>query len=565
MNQKSRSPFLKVITDFLYEKLPEGVGWTHIFGSSLLLLFIIQVTTGALLALYYNPSPENALASIKYIEQQVAFGGFIRGVHHWAASLFVILIRLHLLRTFLWGAYKKPRQWTWVAGVGLLLLILGMAFTGYLLPWDMKGYFATKVGIEVGALVPGIGDAVRKLLQGGAEMGVKTLNRFYIWHILWIPIGIATIIGIHLYFIRTKGITPPGKRTDEAAEGRESFFPNQAWKDFTSMAVVTLVLIGLAIIVGAPVGEQVDPSTTSFVPRPEWYFFALYQLLRIFQGSLEVIGGVVLPGILVLGMLLLPWIDRNPERKLKYRPVALSLGVIIPIMVVGLTFWGWHTGQSLEKTYASESGQSNWYKPEPPPNVNLGDDGLYNAYMPMRCGSCHDHDALGTNIPPSLYGAGDRFQRHWIESYLLNPYDRRYQKKGQRPIERMPDYRLSNSDAQKLAAFLSGETGEDSLIHPDVVWSVQDTAAISQGKKLYGQYKCDGCHAINGEGEEIGPALDGVGRRLKPDWMYTFIGNAKQMIPDTPMKNYDLWPEERRAITYYLLSLRGNEPDPGDR
>ncbi|HKJ69728.1 MAG TPA: cytochrome bc complex cytochrome b subunit, partial [bacterium] len=481
MSDDTKSPLWKGIADFLFERQPQGVGWSHIFGASLLWLFILQVVTGALLALYYSPSPENALASVRYIEQQVAFGGFLRGIHHWAASLFVIILGLHLVRTFFWGAYKKPRHWTWVAGVLLLTLVLGMAFTGYLLPWDMKGYFATKVGIEVGGLAPIVGSAIKRILQGGAEMGIKTLNRFYIWHILWIPLGIAALIGAHLYFIRTRGITPPWKRTDETGEPDKPFFPYQAWKDFTGMAVVTLILIGLAIAVGAPVGEPVDPNTTSFVPRPDWYFYSLFQLLRIFEGSAEVVGGVVLPGLLILAMLLLPWYDQNPERKISRRPLARALGVVVPLSVVVLTIWGWRAGVSLERQYAQETAGPDWYTVAEPADDELVDAGLYDLYLPLRCGNCHDVEAEGTNTPPSLYGAGDRYQRAWIGEYILAPHYRRYEDEGVRPTIRMPNYRLSQTEAQKLAAFLSGETGEDSLLHPEIDWTVRDTAKIAEG------------------------------------------------------------------------------------
>ena len=559
MSKENRGPLRQLAEDVLFEKLPTGVGWTHIFGSSLLWLFFIQVVTGALLAIYYSPTPETALASIKYIEEQVAFGSFIRGVHHWASSAFVILLGIHLLRTFLTGAYKKPREWIWIAGVGLLILVLGMAFTGYLLPWDMKGYFATKVGIEVGGLIPVIGDAIMRILQGGAEMGIKTLNRFYIWHILWIPLGIAALIGVHVYFVVIKGITPPGKRVDEEPERDKPFFPYQAIKDFAGMAVITLVLVILAVTAGAHVGEQVDPNTTSFVPRPEWYFFPLYQLLRIFEGSLEVLGGVVIPGILVLGMLLLPFFDRNPERDIRRRPAARALGVAVPILIVGLTIWGWQGGEALEQQFAEETAQPDWYTPQDTPSEELVDAGLYDLYLPMHCGSCHDVEPSGVNIPPSLYGAGDRYQRDWVESYLVDPHYRRYQEDGVRPTVRMPDFRLNRAEAEKLAAFLSQETGEDSLVPNEVDWTQRDTSMIAKGKQLYDEYQCGNCHKINGEGGEVGPALDNTGSRLKPDWIYTFVGDARRLIPETPMKSYDLWEEEREALTYYLLSLRGEE------
>ena len=559
MSTQERNPALQLARDFLFERQPKGVGWTHIFGSSLLWLFLVQVITGALLAIYYSPTPDTALASIQYIEEQVAFGSFLRGVHHWASSAFVILVGLHLLRTFFHGAYKKPRYLIWIAGVLLMGLVLGMAFTGYLLPWDMKGYFATKVGIEVGGLIPLIGDAIMRVLQGGAEMGIKTLNRFYIWHILWIPIGIAALIGIHVYLVVIQGITPPGKRVDQEGEPDKPFFPYQAMKDFTGMAVVTLILVLLAVTLGAPVGEQVDPNTTSFVPRPEWYFFPLYQLLRIFEGSLEVIGGVVIPGILILTLVLLPFFDKNPERDIRNRPVARTLGVIFPIVIVGLTIWGWQGGQALEQQFAEETAQPDWYTPADTPSDELVDSGLYDLYLPMRCGTCHDVEAKGINVPPSLYGAGDRYQREWVQNYLRDPHNRRFQKEGVRPTIRMPDYRLTRAETEKLAAFLSQETGEDSLVPNEVDWTVRDTAMIRKGKQLYSEYQCGGCHTINGEGGEIGPALDNVGNRLKPDWIYTFVGDARRLIPETPMKSYDLWNEEREALTYYLLSLRGSE------
>ncbi len=546
MTEHKRGPLRQLVEDFMFERLPRGVGWMHIFGSSLLWLFFLQVVTGALLAIYYSPTPDTALASIRYLEEQVAFGGFIRGMHHWASSAFVVLIGVHLLRTFLTGAYKKPRHWIWVAGVGLLLLVLGMAFTGYLLPWDMKGYFATKVGIEVGGLVPLIGDAVMRILQGGAEMGIKTLNRFYIWHILWIPLGI-------------KGITPPKTRTDEQGEPDKPFFPYQAMKDFIGMAVLTLLLIVLAVTAGAGVGAPADPNTTTFVPRPEWYFFPLYQLLRIFEGSLEVIGGVVLPGLLILGMILLPFFDKNPERDIRHRPAARTLGIAVPVLIVALTIWGWQGGQSLEKQFAAETAEPDWYTPDPAASEDLVDAGLYDLYLPMHCGSCHDVDPSGVNIPPSLYGAGDRYQRDWVERYLMDPHDRRFQKEGVRPKVRMPDYRLKQAEAEKLAAFLSQETGEDSLVPNEVEWTKRDTTLIRKGERLYSEYNCASCHKINGDGGEIGPVLDNVGNRLKPDWMYTFIGDARRLIPETPMKNYDLWEEEREALTYYLLSLRGEK------
>ena len=165
-----------VAAHFLSEPLPKGVSWPHTFGSVLLALIAVQVVTGLLLSFYYSPNSDAAHESVRYIEEQVVFGSLIRGVHHFAASAMVIMIFFHMARTFFYGAYKKPRQWTWVFGVTLLLIVLGFAFTGYLLPWDMKAYFATKVGINIGGLTPVIGAYLVKVLQGGREMSTITLK-----------------------------------------------------------------------------------------------------------------------------------------------------------------------------------------------------------------------------------------------------------------------------------------------------------------------------------------------------------------------------------------------------
>ena len=184
--------------------MPEGVGWTHVFGSTLLFLIVVQLVTGILLALTYSPSPTAAYESVQYIDNHVVFGRFIRGLHHWSASAFVVVLVAHLLRTFLYGAYKAPRRSTWIQGVGLFLVVLGFAFTGYLLPWDMKAYFATRVGIQVGASAPGLGPIIATLLRGGSELGELTLTRFYALHVMVLPLALLGLVGLHRYFVPWK-------------------------------------------------------------------------------------------------------------------------------------------------------------------------------------------------------------------------------------------------------------------------------------------------------------------------------------------------------------------------
>lgn len=183
------------------------VNWFFTLGSASLFLFAMQVVTGIMLSVYYVPTPESAYDSIQYIMNEVAFGWLIRGIHHWGASLMVLVVFLHMLRTFYFGAYKYPRELTWVTGVVLLLTTLGMGFTGYLLPWNQKAYWATTVGTSILGMAPGVGKFAERVARGGTDLSAVTLARFYSVHIWWLPAVIALVIGVHLYLVIRLGIS----------------------------------------------------------------------------------------------------------------------------------------------------------------------------------------------------------------------------------------------------------------------------------------------------------------------------------------------------------------------
>ncbi|MFQ5629290.1 MAG: cytochrome bc complex cytochrome b subunit, partial [bacterium] len=250
--KKTFAGIIDPLKDFLDEPMPKGIGWANTLGSALLATIFIQVFTGILLAIYYSPNAEMAYESIQYIEKHVLFGSIIRGMHHFAASAFVIIIFLHILRTFFWGAYKHPREMTWILGIVLFLVVLGFAFTGYLLPWDMKAYFATKVGINVGGVIPVIGEYIIKIMQGGSEMSTLTLSRFYALHVIVLPLALVLITIGHVYFVRLHGPTPPGKKEGDEVEYTHKFYPLQLFKDSTVALVLIAVLVFLAAKYGAP-------------------------------------------------------------------------------------------------------------------------------------------------------------------------------------------------------------------------------------------------------------------------------------------------------------------------
>ena len=192
---------------------PEPKGnWWNTLGSASMFLFVMQALTGIFLSVYYTPSPDHAYDSIQYIMNGVAFGWLIRGIHHWGASLMVLVVFIHMIRVFVTASYKYPRELTWLIGVGLLLCTLGMGFTGYLLPWNQKAYWATTVGTSIAGSVPWIGPFILKVLHGGPELSALTLTRFFAAHIWMLPVALAGLMGIHLFLIIRKGESQfPGK------------------------------------------------------------------------------------------------------------------------------------------------------------------------------------------------------------------------------------------------------------------------------------------------------------------------------------------------------------------
>jgi quinol-cytochrome oxidoreductase complex cytochrome b subunit len=197
----------------LDRKVPK-TNWLFTLGSATAILFLLQAVTGTFLTVYYVPSPDHAYDSIQYIMNGVAYGWLIRGIHHWGATLMVITVFLHMLRTYYMAAYKYPREVTWLTGVVLLLATLGMGFTGYLLPWNQRSYWATTVGTEIPGTVPFIGPYIARLLRGGTDLSAVTLTRFFSVHIWFLPAIILLLIGVHLYLVIRNGITHIPQKDD---------------------------------------------------------------------------------------------------------------------------------------------------------------------------------------------------------------------------------------------------------------------------------------------------------------------------------------------------------------
>ncbi len=195
--------------DILDKPIPKGLNLSYCFGGITFFLFVMLAVTGYFMTLYYVPSPEQAYDAVDYLTFEVPMGQVIRGVHHWSANLMMVTIFLHMVRVFVYGAYKKPREINWMSGVCLLCLVMGFGFTGYLLPWDQKAYWATRVGTSVIGTVPAVGDYAMRIMRGGSDLGALTLTRFYTLHVLFLPLGTVIFMIAHFVMIRKQGISTP--------------------------------------------------------------------------------------------------------------------------------------------------------------------------------------------------------------------------------------------------------------------------------------------------------------------------------------------------------------------
>ena len=277
--------------------------------------------------------------------------------------MIIVIVVLHMVQVFIWGAYKKPREGTWIVGVILLLLTLAYGLTGYLLPWDNRAYWGTVVATQIGATVPLAGPYVSRLLASTGDIGVVTFARFYGLHVLLLPPATMLLIGLHVFLVRRHGVAPaPG----DEVRPKKSFYPEQVFKDTVAVFVAFAILFTLAIAARVPLERLADPTDTSYIPRPEWYFLFLFQMLKVFEGPLEVVGTVILPTVAILALVVTPFVDRGKVVMLRKR--LLALGIVL-LAAVG---WGGMTLAAIRstppQTAASSidfSGPTQWMQLKP--------------------------------------------------------------------------------------------------------------------------------------------------------------------------------------------------------
>jgi ubiquinol-cytochrome c reductase cytochrome b subunit len=334
---EKRTGFVSMARDFLTEDIPGGASYWYVFGSATLFAMILQITTGIFLTFFYAPSAATAWESTRAMYLN-PFQHFVLAMHYWGASAMIALLFLHLLQVLIWGAYKSPRELQWVVGVLLLLVTLVLGLTGYLLPWDMNAYFASQVALNITGTAPILGPFIQNLAQGGGVMGTETINRFFGLHVWLMPAALIALVGAHLAIFRHNG--PAGPVTDDPAKLKNGrFWPDQVFMDTVVSFGIFLLILALAWLAPPFLDQKADPTNTTFVPYPAWYFLALFGLLNIVPPSLDLVSTIVVPTLFLIVLFAIPWLDRSFTRSFGSRKGILIGTTVVVIAIVALSIW----------------------------------------------------------------------------------------------------------------------------------------------------------------------------------------------------------------------------------
>lgn len=576
-----RTGVRNLLHDALYEHVPGGARWRYVWGSTLVFAFSVQVITGIFLWMCYSPSGQTAWESVAYVQYEMFGGWLLRGLHHFMAQAMVVLLALHLAQVVIDGAYRAPREVNFWLGLILMQIVLGLSLTGYLLPWDQKGYWATRVATNLMGIVPGIGGQLQRLVVGGADYGHLTLTRFFALHAGVLPGLLIFFLVLHVAIFRRHGIhcKQPARRPDC------TFWPDQVLKDAVAcLAVLCVVLFFVlkpAILggfhsdrpgdyLGADLGAPADPANPYSAARPEWYFLFLFQFLKFFPGDREIIGAIVIPSIVMVLLFLMPIVGRW---KLGH---VFNIGLLGCILIGAglLTAQAWHddnlandrsavvqVANRVRNADARQVEESKAYLEaveeaehsarravtliRSPEGISpLGAIALLRrdaktqgprVFAEANCTACHDRvDAqgrghkAGERSAPNLYGFASR---EWLRGLLsADPKtgitSDRYFGKTSHADSDMADFvkgdlkKLKPQQVEQIIVALSAEAQLPSQAAEDA----KDGATIAAGRKLIAA-QCTDCHKFYDTGElGSAPDLTGYGSY---EWMLGMISRPQ--------------------------------------
>ncbi len=398
-----------------------AASWFYVFGSATLLCFVVQVITGICLALIYQPTASEAFDSLEYLSFVAPLGWFLRGLHYWGSNFMVAIMVMHMAQVFLFGAYKYPREMTWVSGVILSLLTLGMAFSGQVLRWDQDAYWGLGIGVSILGRVPVFGPELVHWMLGAPIIAGETLSRFFTLHVFVIPGAILALVALHLRLVLTKGINEypeKGKKVyketyiqeydEECHKKGIPFVPDGVDKDVVFAGIV-LALMVLCTLIFGPKGPEgyPDPTLIRSNPRPDWPFLWIFAVASLLPEWMETFGLLVAPPVAILLLLALPFIDNTGEKKWTRRPLSVLSVVLITISLITLTWYG--------ATSPWSPAMEAWSKDPTPANYLKGRTPLEIqgalVLQSKQCRNCHALEGTGGLRGPSLSGVGDRLNR----------------------------------------------------------------------------------------------------------------------------------------------------------
>jgi ubiquinol-cytochrome c reductase cytochrome b subunit len=446
-------------------EVPASAGsWWYVFGSATLLCFILQIVTGTLLAFVYVPSTNEAWPSLQYLNHTQYLGWYLRALHNWGSNFMVAMMTLHMVQVFLFGAYKYPRELTWVTGIFLLISTLAMAFTGQVMRFDEDAYWGLGIGASITGRVPLIGDRLVHLLLGGPIIAGETLSRFFTLHVFIVPAVIIGIVAMHMRLVLTRGINeypepgvPVRKETYDAyyenviKEQGVPFVPEAIGKDLIFAALVLVAILGCSAIFG-PAGPSAppDPTHVDTVPRPDFYFLSIFAMLALLPDWMETIILFVLPALALAFLLALPFVSGTGEKSYRRRPVAVLSVLVIGLALGTLTYFGDTAPWSPKmEAWTSEPVPVEFLKGRTPLEMR-GATVLQNK----QCRNCHSLGGTGGARGPALDDVASRLTHDQLIRQVI-------QGGGN-----MPAYgkNLSPAEVEALATFM--DTLRPSHEHP---------------------------------------------------------------------------------------------------
>jgi len=553
-----RTGYRALMHEALYERVPGGARWRYVWGSTLVFAFMVQVITGLVLWASYSASAQTAWESVYYIQHEMAGGWLLRGIHHFMAQAMVVLLALHLLQVVIDGAYRAPREVNFWLGLVLMMLVLGMALTGYLLPWDQKGYWATRVATNLAGLVPLVGPALQQLVVGGPDYGHHTLTRFFALHAGFLPGALVVMLVVHLALFRRHGL-----HAKQPPAGPDAmFWPDQVLKDAVAMLAVMAVVLGVILVpavrtmlaggtivtgeLGAELGAPADPSLPYAAARPEWYFLFLFQFLKVFEGwgaSGEFLGAIVVPGVVMGMMFLMPIVGRW---QLGHRfNVAFTLAIMAGAALL--------TGLALNEDYAAL-----WVTP-----ASLAEA----ERLEEETGGDAEKLAAAVGGDPAKVAAA-RAQLRRLEKV----------RHSQAFLVAARQAKVDSARAVELA-------GRPERIPPAGMLELLRTDPLTRGPQLFAQH-CSSCHAhVDPESPEASSViaqasaanLFGFGSAawmrglLDPDQVAgpAYFGNTAHKEGDMvsfvtgDLSDADTWPQDDVAAVVAAMAAEAGLPEPG--